>query len=212
VPSVSTYLLFVLTAVTLLLIPGPAVMYVVGQSIGRGRRAGVASVLGVHTGTLVHVTAAAVGISSLLVASATVFSIVKYAGAAYLVLIGARRLLGKEKSLRDEPRAGPSELRRHFRQGIVVNVLNPKTALFFLAFLPQFIDPNGPVALQVIALGLTFVALGLVTDSLWALAAGATADRLRRSRRFPRVERWVSGSVFVGLGLAAAATGSRRSS
>jgi threonine/homoserine/homoserine lactone efflux protein len=212
VPSVSTYLLFVLTAVTLLLIPGPAVMYVVGQSIGRGRRAGVASVLGVHTGTLVHVTAAAVGISSLLVASATAFSIVKYAGAAYLVVIGVRRLLGKERSLRDEPRVGPSELRRHYRQGIVVNVLNPKTALFFLAFLPQFIDSNGPVAAQVILLGLTFVALGLVTDSLWALAAGATADRLRRSDRFPKVERWVSGSVFVGLGLAAAATGSRRRS
>jgi threonine/homoserine/homoserine lactone efflux protein len=145
VPSSSAYLLFVLTALTLLLIPGPAVMYVVGQSIGRGRRAGVASVLGVHTGTLVHVTAAAVGISSLLVASATAFAIVKYAGAAYLVVLGVRRLLGKEESAVGETR-GPTDLRRHFRQGIVVNVLNPKTALFFLAFLPQFIDPHGPVA------------------------------------------------------------------
>jgi threonine/homoserine/homoserine lactone efflux protein len=211
VPSPSAYLLFVLTAITLLLIPGPAVMYVVGQSIGGGRRAGVASVLGVHTGTLVHVTAAAVGISSLLVASATAFSVVKYAGAAYLIVLGLRRLLGKESSAIAETRA-PVDLRRHYGQGIVVNVLNPKTALFFLAFLPQFIDPQAPVAPQVIALGLTFVALGLVTDSIWALAAGATAERLRRSERFPRVERWVSGSVFVGLGVAAAATGSRRSS
>jgi threonine/homoserine/homoserine lactone efflux protein len=211
VPSVSAYLLFLLTALTLLLIPGPAVMYVVGQSIGGGRRAGVASVLGIHTGTLVHVTAAAVGISSLLVASATAFSVVKYAGAAYLIVLGVRRLLGKEESTVDDTR-GPAGLSRHYRQGIVVNVLNPKTALFFLAFLPQFIDPHARVAPQVVVLGLTFVALGLVTDSTWALVAGATADRLRRSERFPRIERWVSGSVFIGLGVAAAATGSRRSS
>ena len=210
-PSVSAYLLFVATALMLLLIPGPAVMYVVGQSIGGGRRAGVASVLGVHTGTLVHVTAAAVGISSLVVASATAFSIVKYAGAAYLIVLGIRRLLGKEESALDDAR-GPTDLRRHYRQGIVVNVLNPKTALFFLAFLPQFIDADARVAPQVVALGLTFVALGLVTDSVWALVAGATAERLRRSERFPRIERWVSGSVFIGLGVAAAATGSRRSS
>jgi threonine/homoserine/homoserine lactone efflux protein len=210
-PPGSAYLLFVLTAVTLLLIPGPAVMYVVGQSIGRGRRAGVASVLGVHTGTLVHVTAAAVGISSLLVASATAFSIVKYAGAAYLIVIGARRLLGKEVPIGAETR-GAADLGRHYRQGIVVNVLNPKTALFFLAFMPQFVDPHRPVAVQIVVLGLTFVALGLVTDSLWALAAGVTAERLRRSERFQRVERWVSGSVFVGLGVAAAVTGSRRAS
>jgi threonine/homoserine/homoserine lactone efflux protein len=207
-PSVSAYLLFVLTALTLLLIPGPAVMYIVGQSIGRGRRAGVASVLGIHTGTLVHVTAAAVGISSLLVASATAFSIVKYAGAAYLIVLGVRRLLGKEQTMVGETR-GPADLRRHYRQGIVVNVLNPKTALFFLAFLPQFIDTDAHVAPQVIVLGLTFVALGLVTDSVWALVAGATAERLRRSETFPRIERWVSGSVFVGLGVAAAATGPR---
>jgi threonine/homoserine/homoserine lactone efflux protein len=211
VPSVSAYLLFVLTALTLLLIPGPAVMYVVGQSIGGGRRAGVASVLGIHTGTLVHVTAAAVGISSLLVASATAFSIVKYAGAAYLTVLGLRRLLRKEGSAVDVAR-GSNDLRRHYRQGIVVNVLNPKTALFFLALLPQFIDPHARVAPQVVALGLTFVALGLVSDSVWAVVAGATAERLRRSERFPRIERWVSGSVFVGLGVAAAATGSRTSS
>jgi threonine/homoserine/homoserine lactone efflux protein len=209
VPSGSAYLFFLLAAVTVLLIPGPAVLYIVGQSIDRGRRAGLASVLGVHTGTLVHITAAAVGISSLLVASATAFSIVKYAGAAYLILLGVRRLLTKQERREDETR-GPADLRRHFRQGIVVNVLNPKAALFFLAFLPQFIDPDGHVALQIVVLGLSFLALGLVTDSAWALVAGVTAERLRRSRRFPLVERWVSGSVFIGLGVAAAATGSRR--
>src|SRR5436309_4435676 len=202
-PSPSAYLVFVATALTLLLIPGPAVMYVVGQTIGGGRRAGVASVLGIHMGTLVHVTAAAVGISSLLVASATAFSIVKYAGAAYLIVLGIRRLFGKDAAGRGGAR-GPSDLSRHYRQGVVVNVLNPKTALFFLALLPQFIDPRAPVAPQVVALGLTFVGLGLVTDSTWALVAGATAERVRRSDRFPRIERWISGSVFVGLGVAAA--------
>jgi threonine/homoserine/homoserine lactone efflux protein len=207
-PSASAYLVFVATALTLLLIPGPAVMYVVGQTIGRGRRAGVASVLGIHTGTLVHVTAAAIGISSVLVASATAFDVVKYAGAAYLVVVGVRRLLGKDDAARRGTRPSGS-LRRDYRQGVVVNVLNPKTALFFLAFLPQFIDPHAHVAPQVIVLGLTFVALGLVTDSTWALVAGATAERVRRSPRFPRIERWVSGTVFVGLGVAAAATASR---
>src|SRR5438067_2625903 len=109
VPSGSTYLFFMLAALTVLLIPGPAVLYVVGQSIDRGRRAGLASVLGIHTGTLVHITAAAVGISSLLVASARAFSVVKYAGAAYLILLGLRRLLAKKAQREDETR-GPTDL------------------------------------------------------------------------------------------------------
>jgi threonine/homoserine/homoserine lactone efflux protein len=207
VPSPTTYALFVLAALALLVIPGPAVLYVVTQSVGGGRRAGLASVLGLHTGTLVHIGAAAAGISGLVVASATAFSVVKYAGAAYLIVMGLRRLATRERIVESMPVV---DHRRLFRDGIVVNVLNPKTALFFLAFLPQFVDPHGRVPVEVVALGLTFLVLGLVTDSLWALGAGAAGERLRRSRVFPRVERWVSGSVFVGLGVATAVAGAHR--
>jgi threonine/homoserine/homoserine lactone efflux protein len=208
VPSPTTYALFVLAALALLVIPGPAVLYVVAQSVGGGRRAGLASVLGLHTGTLVHIAAAAAGISGLIVASSTAFSVVKYAGAAYLIVLGLRRLATRERVVETVPVV---DHRRLFRDGIVVNVLNPKTALFFLAFLPQFVDPRGSVPLEVVALGLTFLGLGLVTDSLWAVGAGAAGERLRRSRVFPRVERWVSGSIFVALGVATAVAGAHRS-
>lgn len=204
-PGPAAYALFVLAALALLAVPGPAVLYVVTQSVHRGRRAGLVSMLGIHTGTLVHVTAATLGLSSLLVSSATAFAVVKYAGAAYLVGVGILTLAGR----REPPsEAAPADGARLFRQGVVVNVLNPKTALFFLAFLPQFVDVDaGHVPLQILALGLTFVALGLVSDGAYALAAGAAGDVLRRSRTFARVQRYVSGSVFVGLGLTAARTG-----
>ena len=208
-PSPTAYALFVVAALVLLAIPRPAVIYVVTQSVGGGRRAGLASVLGLHTGTLVHITAAAAGLSALIVASATAFSVVKYVGAAYLVVLGVRRLIagGERVEVETAPRR---DLRRLYRRGIVVAVLNPKTALFFLAFLPQFVDRDGPVAAEILVLGLTFLVLGLVTDSLWAVGAGAAGERLRRSAVFPRIERWVSGTVFVGLGVATAVTGSRK--
>ena len=179
-------------------------LYIVAQSLDRGRLAGFVSALGVAVGGLVHVTAAAIGLSSLLVSSATAFAVVKFAGAAYLVGLGLHTLLVR----RHEPATTvvhERRLRRRFWQGVVVNVLNPKTALFFFAFLPQFVDPDrGSAALQLGVLGLVFVALAVVSDSLWALAAGTASERLRRSRRFLAVQRYVSGSVFVGLGAATA--------
>jgi threonine/homoserine/homoserine lactone efflux protein len=183
---------------------GPAVLYVVGRSIEGGRLAGLVSVLGIGTGTLFHVAAAAIGVSSLLVASATAFDVVRYAGAAYLIALGLRRILTRPRPERAERGTGGG-LRRLFLHGVVVNVLNPKTALFFFAFLPQFVDPaRGAVAGQVFVLGLTFALLGLLSDGLYALAAGAAATRLRGSRAFTRAERYVSGGVFLGLGVAAA--------
>jgi threonine/homoserine/homoserine lactone efflux protein len=211
IPDAATLGVFVLAALALLLVPGPAVLYVVARSIDQGRAAGLVSVLGVHLGSLVHVTAAAVGLSSLLVSSAVAFSVVKYAGAAYLIYLGVRALMTRE-----EPHAvdvAPAPLRKLLRQGAVVNILNPKTALFFLAFLPQFVDPDaGYVAAQLVFFGLVFVALGLVTDSLYALAAGTAGGWLRTSRAFAGARRWVSGTVFIGLGLATALSGSRQQS
>jgi threonine/homoserine/homoserine lactone efflux protein len=204
----SRYAVFVLAALALLAIPGPAVVYVVAQSLDQGRRAGILSVLGVHVGSLVHVFAAAVGLSQLLVSSATAYTVVKYAGAAYLIVIGARRLLVRDKDPVTAAPAVPRPPGRLFRQGVIVNVLNPKTALFFLALLPQFVDVDrGSVPLQILALGITFVLLGLVTDSVWALGAGALGGAVRKSARGLRVERLVSGSVFITLGAVTALSG-----
>ena len=199
VPDSDALWLFSVAALALLLIPGPAVLYIVAQSAEHGRSAGLVSVTGVHLGTLVHVAAAAVGLSAIIVSSALAFSVVKYAGAAYLVYLGIRRFLTREPSqllpAKDAPLGGL------FWQGVVVNVLNPKTALFFLAFLPQFVDPERTVWTQVVVLGLTFVVLGFLSDGLYALAAGSIARWLRARRR---VLRYASGSVFVGLGVSAA--------
>jgi threonine/homoserine/homoserine lactone efflux protein len=212
-PDAPTLAVFAVAALALLLVPGPAVLYVVAQSIQGGRAAGLASVLGLHLGTLVHITAAAIGLSSLLVSSATAFAVVKYAGAAYLVFLGLRRLLALHANV-SPGRAGDIRARplgRVFVNGAVVNVLNPKTALFFLAFLPQFVDTKaGAVPLQIVALGLVFVALGLVTDSAYALAAGTAGGWLRGRRRAAAARRYVPGTVFVGLGLATALSGSRK--
>jgi threonine/homoserine/homoserine lactone efflux protein len=202
----TTYALFIAAAMALIVVPGPAVLYIVAQSVDGGRRAGLVSALGIATGGLVHVLAAVVGLSSLVLSSATAFAVVKYAGAAYLIVLGVRRLLERDETpveLR-ERRA----LRRIYGQGVVVNVLNPKTALFFFAFLPQFVDVGaGHVSLQLLVLGLTFVVLALLSDSVWAIVAGFGAGWLREHLS---LQRWVSGSVFVGLGLATAVSGGHR--
>jgi threonine/homoserine/homoserine lactone efflux protein len=161
------------------------------------------SALGIAVGGLVHVLAAAVGLSAVLVSSAAVFAVVKYTGAAYLVFLGVRRLLGRDEPVLVGDSSRPTSVL--FRQGVVVNVLNPKTALFFLAFLPQFVDPDhGAAGLQVLALGLLFVLVALASDSSYALLAGTAGGWLRTRGRFLRVHRYVSGGVFVGLGATAA--------
>jgi threonine/homoserine/homoserine lactone efflux protein len=204
IPDTTSLALFIAAALALLLVPGPAVIYVVARSIQQGRRAGLASVLGIHVGTLVHIAAATAGLSALIVSSAVAFTVVKIAGAVYLIGVGLWALFSRQ------PEAyvvlgGERNLRRAFGQGIVVNVLNPKTALFFLAFLPQFVDPDAShPAVQIAVLGVLFALLGLVTDSLWAIAAGTARGLLGRSRRFVRAQRYVTGTVYVGLGLATA--------
>jgi threonine/homoserine/homoserine lactone efflux protein len=189
-------------------VPGPAVLYVVTQSIDQGRRAGLASVGGIFSGTLVHIAAATVGLSALLASSAVAFDVVKYAGAAYLVVVGLRRLLGREP-VADVEAPRERSLGRLYRQGIVVNVLNPKTALFFLAFLPQFVDVDrGAVWSQMLVLGLTFMALGMISDGTYALVASRAGGWLRSSARFRTAQRYVSGGIYVGLGAVAAFSGS----
>lgn len=208
-PNHASLLIFVSTAALLLAIPGPAVLYIVGRSIGQGRDAGLVSALGIGVGTLVHTLAAAVGLSALLVSSATAFSVVKYLGAAYLVYLGIQRLRSKESLAAASETAAPqATLARVFTQGIVVNVLNPKTALFFFAFLPQFIDPaRGHVATQILSLGILFACMGTASDSLWALFSGSVAGWLRNNQRWMRNERYVSGGILISLGVATAFAG-----
>ena len=203
-PSLSTYAVFLATALALLAIPGPAVLYVVTRSIEMGRAGGLASVAGITSGTVVHITLATAGLSSLILASKAAFDAVKYLGAAYLIALGARRLLTRAEDAPEEERA-PRTLRRAYTQGIVVNLTNPKTIVFIFAFIPQFVDPNARhVWLQVLVLGVSFACLGFLSDSLYAVAAGTVADRLRGSGGIVRFERWFGGSVLVGLGVAAA--------
>jgi len=210
-PDPSTFLLFAAASLAFLAIPGPSVFYIVTRSLAQGRRAGVTSMLGVQAGGLVHVVAAALGVSALIASSATAFTIVKYAGAAYLVLLGVRKLLSHgEQDVEPEPH-GPATGTRLFWQGAVVNLLNPKTALFFLAFLPQFVDPSaGPVAPQMLVLGTLLVGLGVVSDGTYALVAAGAGRRLRETAAARRLLDRLSGGVFISLGLVAALAGEPR--
>ncbi len=203
-PSLSTYAVFLATGMALLLVPGPAVLYVVTRSIEMGRAGGLASVAGITTATVANVALATAGLSSLLLASRPAFDAVRYVGAAYLLLLGLRRLLGRGLEQPDEG-AAPRTRRRAYAQGVVVNLTNPKTIVFVFAFLPQFVDPHARHAwLQVLVLGLSFALLGCLSDSLYAPAAGTIAARLRGSAGIARVQRWLGGGVLVGLGILAA--------
>jgi len=208
IPNHSSLLLFVSAALVLLAIPGPAVLYVTSRSIGLGRSAGLVSALGIGVGTFVHVAAAAVGLSALLMSSAAAFSVAKYLGAAYLIYLGVHRLR-TEESVDTAEEARRVKLSRVFGQGIIVNILNPKTALFFFAFLPQFVDASrGNVALQILFLGTLFACMGIASDSLWALFAGTVARQLNRNVRWRRTQRYVSGGMLISLGVATAFAGS----
>ncbi len=212
IPDTTAIGLYVVAALALLIVPGPSVLYVVTRSIEQGRRAGLASVVGIHVGTLFHIAAATLGLSALVLSSAVAFTAVKIAGALYLIGLGLWTIFSRRAEA-DIVLGGERNLRRAFAQGVVVNVLNPKTALFFLAFLPQFVDPNAPhPAVQIAFLGFLFALLGMVTDSVWALAAGTAGGVLRRSRRFARTQKYVSGTVYLGLGVATAFAGGEKKS
>jgi len=210
-PGTDRLLLFAGAAMVLLLIPGPAVLYIVARSVAQGRKAGLVSVLGIHAATFIHVLAAALGLSVLLLSSALAFSIVKYAGAAYLIWLGLRKIFGPAETAGADGELPRYSHARLFRDGFVVNLLNPKTALFFFAFLPQFIEVGrGHVPMQITLLGLIFALLGFCTDSAWALLAGTAGDWLKRSRGYLKFERYGSGVLFIGLGLVAAFSGSEK--
>ena len=196
--------IFLLAALILLLTPGPAVLYIVARSVDQGRLAGFVSVLSIEIGNFVHVLAATLGLSAILVSSALAFSIVKYLGAAYLIYLGVRQLLAHETAHKTTT-FQRQRLRRIFRQGLLVAILNPKTALFFFAFLPQFVDSSkSSFTLQLLTLGCLFVLMAIVTDSLYALLAGTVGQWLKGTSTLLRIERYLVGTVYIGLGVMAA--------
>jgi threonine/homoserine/homoserine lactone efflux protein len=210
-PDASTYALFVAAALVLLLVPGPAVIYVVARSVEGGRMTGLVSVLGVELGTLMHVVFAAAGLSAILVSSAAAFSVVKWLGAAYLIWLGLRQILGSDSGDEEVPSGGQGNRFRVFWQSVIVQVLNPKVALFFLAFLPQFVDPSrGAAWTQIVVLGTTLATLGLFTDGLYALLGGTAGDWLRKQSAgagLRRAGQYVTGGVYIALGAVAAVSG-----
>lgn len=201
---------FMGATLALLLVPGPAVLYITARSANQGRLAGLVSVLAIETANFVQAVAATLGLSAILLSSALAFDAVKYLGAAYLIYLGVRKLLVSEEGT-GEATIKPESLARIYWQGLVVNLLNPKTALFFFAFLPQFVDPGrGNATTQTLLLGALFVGMGMITDSLYALAASSLADKLRGSRNFQKGQRYFAGLVYVGLGITTALTGSKK--
>ena len=198
---------FLVSSLVLALTPGPGVLYIVTRSIVQGRRHGLLSVFGVALGNLGNALAASLGLAALFAASALAFSIVKYAGALYLVYLGIR-MLGTRPAAPALAVPAPSSLNRVFRDGFVVALLNPKTTVFFAAFLPQFLSPDAPFVVQSITLGAVFVAIAALTDSAYALAAGVLAPRLRGGAG-SHLGPVLGGLTFIGLGLFTALAGSR---
>jgi threonine/homoserine/homoserine lactone efflux protein len=200
-PSSHTIILFMVLALALNLSPGPSILYILSRSIGQGREAGLVSVLGLATATLIHAMAAALGLSTLFVYSPVAFAVVKYLGAAYLIYLGVASLLSRN-ALQPARAGAPVKLAAIYRQGVVTDLLNPKIALFFIAFLPQFVDPaSGTPALQILFFGLLFHVTGVPVNLLVALAGGRLAALLARRPNWARVQNWISGTVLVGLGL-----------
>ena len=206
-PSASTLGVFVTATFLFLLIPGPAVMYIVTRGVTQGRRAGLVSVAGIHAGTLVHVAGAVLGLSAVLATSAAAFTVVKLAGAGYLVYLGVRALVTRVAD-DAELRLAPRSNRRLFVDGAVVNLLNPKTAVFFVAFVPQFVEPGAEHAtLQLLVISAVYVAMGLFTDGAWALTSGWLGTRLRSRVNVTHRAHRASGVVYIALGAVTALTG-----
>ena len=212
-PDAAHLVAFAVAATTIALIPGPGMLYVLARSLGGGRDEGLRSTAGTGIGGLAHVAAAAAGLSAIIATSATAFTVVKYLGAAYLIWLGSRALLSRNHAAPSVAADGTATARSNaLRQGALTEVLNPKTALFFLTFLPQFCQPeNGSLVLQVLVLGTISVALNTLVDVVVAFAAGGISQRLRERPKMWRRQQIGTGSILIGLGAYAALAGQRAS-
>lgn len=206
-PMLTTLLLFVAMTVLICIVPGPDMLYIISRSTGQGRSAGVISCLGIATGGLLQTTAVALGISGIFLVVPFAYEIIKYIGAAYLVYLGIRFIINREE-LQASSHDKKADFRKTFFQGSLTTLLNPKVALFYVAFLPQFVDPaRGHVSLQLLILGLLFNITGLAVDASIALLASLLGSWLKRRSRAAKIVPWVAGSVLVGLGVRLAFSG-----
>jgi threonine/homoserine/homoserine lactone efflux protein len=196
-PDLNSLISFAIASLALLVIPGPAVLYIINRSVSDGRSIGYAGVLGIELGTFMHVLAATAGLSAILAASPSAFNAVKYSGAVYLVFIGLRTLT-RRPAIIDASISSMTKTQA-FRQGFIINTLNPKIALFFLSFLPQFIDQD-----KALTLGTVFVICGFFTDGIYSLTASSLREVLVKGKTLPFVQRYIAGVVFVVLGFVAA--------
>ncbi len=200
--GIHDYWLFVLSGILLNLTPGQDTFFILGNSLGAGRRAGIAAAFGIAAGSIVHTVAAALGLSAILATSATAFSVVKLLGAAYLIFIGVRALTTRSALQERVSIGGATEARVAFRRGIVTNLLNPKVALFFLAFLPQFIAPDSERKIEAfLLLGATFITTGVTWCLVLAVAAARFREVLARRPHAGTLLSRAAGAVFVALGL-----------
>ena len=204
IPDPDTFKLFLLASIVLLVLPGPAIVYIVTRSITQGYRAGLVAAAGVQLGTMFHVVAAAFGLSALLMTSTMAFSIVKTIGAVYLIYLGLKSLFyrspDQQIDIIPNKQLSKTALKAVFRESVIVNTFNPKVAIFFLAFLPQFITPGkGDVHYQILFLGGVLMVLGLITDSLFALLGGSLREVL--FSKWHKAEKYIAGVVYTGLGI-----------
>ena len=209
--SITTIFVFSISSILLALTPGPDMLYIAARSVAQGRSAGIVSALGVHSGLLIHTIAAALGISALIEASAVAFNLIRFAGAAYLIYLGIQAFMSKSEPLEVKPVAQKT-MKEIFYQGLITNLLNPKVILFFLAFLPQFIDPTkGNASTQLILLGILLVVVSLPVDIAVGLLGGVLGKWMKSNKGMQRSGKWITGSVFISLGIGTAIFGTRRS-
>jgi threonine/homoserine/homoserine lactone efflux protein len=206
-PDTATLTVFFVASLMLVATPGPAVMYVVARGLHQGRPAGLVSALGIEVGTLFHLVLATLGVSALLVSSGLAFTVVKYLGVAYLIALGIRTFQHRDHDAQSGGGSSRS-LKRLFAHGVAVEILNPKTALFFIAYLPQFVDPEGgSTARQMLLLGALFIVIAIIIDSIYGLLSGTLSGWLRDRSRFLETQRYVSGCTYVLLALMLALPG-----
>ena len=205
-PAPTTLLLFALATFLLTVSPGPGVLYVTARTVSQGRRAGFASMFGIEAGEVVWIATAATGLAAVLSASTQVLDVLRFGGAAYLIFLGIQRWREIERPVTPSP----ARLGRIFAQGFVTQIVNPKVAIFSVAFLPQFLNPSAPIALQVAVLGGVYVAIAVAVDVSYVLAASAVSARFMRSEKAQRRSGRIAAGTYVALGLAAAATGVRK--
>lgn len=200
----TSLMIFIAASLALLIVPGPAVFYIIARTLEQGRLSGLVSMLGITFASVIHVILAALGLSALVLKSALMFNIIKYLGALYLIYLGIKTLMGTSQPIANL-NVKPVPLPKLFWQGFIVNMLNPKTAVFFLAFLPQFVNPdNGSVPMQFLFLGMIFICLAVTSDGLYAILAGTAKQLLTRSRIIAKFQTRFSGCVYLALGVSTA--------